>query len=105
MAVAIAVPVGMAIPVAVSVAVGANSTQHGRGGLAWAVLLDGNRSSGLAGATSRPQRTTPPRGRFCRRCGWDMAGADEDILQRLVKKTLYIGFFAFIKPIETVLYE
>ena len=23
-------------------------------------------------------------------------GADEDILQRLVKKTLYIGFFAFI---------
>ena len=26
-------------------------------------------------------------------CAW---GADEDILQRLVKKTLYIGFFAFI---------
>lgn len=25
-------------------------------------------------------------------------GADEDILQRLVKKTLYIGFFAFIIP-------
>jgi type IV secretion system protein TrbL len=23
-------------------------------------------------------------------------GADEDILQRLVKKTLYIGFFAFV---------